>query len=193
LFKYYDDSMAFSMTASRYSHLAADDLAGRSAAPFPESVVEAAEGTSESELLGQVLRLVKAHPDGLSTSDIARAAEATHPRVSRALLRLEREREIYSTSLRGGSMKVWFPNGRLVHPYLETFKDIRGRTYRLSVQDARYGSAVQIQERSFSVLSGEKVEGAVFVDYRGVDDLIAGLTELKTRFERWEAERRVGK
>jgi hypothetical protein len=181
------------MTAARYSNLAADDLAGRSVAPAPDSTARVGEGAPDAELVGQVLRIVKAHPDGLSTSDIARAAEATHPRISRVLLRLEREREIYSTSLRGGSIKVWFPNGRLVHPYLETFKDIRGRTYRLSVQDARYGSAVQIQERSFSILNGERVEGAVFVDFRGIDDLIEGLTELKNRFEHWEAERRKGK
>jgi hypothetical protein len=178
------------MNASRYSSVDIADEPGefRSANPPP---AESAAG--DSELVGRVLRVVKAHPDGLSTSDLVRAVGATHPRVTRILLRLEREREVYSTSFKGGAIKVWFPNGRLVHPYLELFKDIRGRTYRLSVQDARYGTAVQVQERSFSVLTGERVEGAVFVDMHGLDDLIATLGELKARFERWESEQRSKK
>jgi hypothetical protein len=179
------------MSETRYARLAADDLTGRSKNTVPQADAVGAELAPESELIGRVLRLVKAHPDGLSTSDIARAASATHPRVTRVLLQLEREREVYSTTFKGGSIKVWFPNGRLVHPYLEIFKEIRGRTYRMSVQDARYGNAVQVQERSFSVLTGERVEGAVFVDLNGLDDLIQGLTDLKSRFERMETERRA--
>lgn len=163
------------------------------AGPLSKPVIVPNEGslTPESELMGRIVRVVKAHPDGLSTSDISRAVSATHPRVTRALLQLDREREVYSTTFKGGAIKVWFPNGRLVHPYLELFREIRGRTYRLTVQDARYGSAVQIQERSFSVLTGERVEGAVFVDLNGLEDLIDGLSELKARFERMETERKV--
>jgi hypothetical protein len=181
------------MSETRYARLAAADLSGRSRNPVPEAEPRVGVLAPESELMGQVLRLVKAHPDGLSTSDIARAASATHPRVTRVLLQLEREREVYSTTFKGGSIKVWFPNGRLVHPYLEIFKEIRGRTYRMSVQDARYGNAVQIQERSFSVLTGERVEGAVFVDLSGLGDLIEGLSDLKSRFERMDTERREKK
>jgi hypothetical protein len=181
------------MNANRYARLAADDLAGQAKGGDVSGGDAATELVPESELVGQVLRIVKAHPDGLSTADISRVASVTHPRVTRVLLQLEREREVYSTSFKGGTIKVWFPNGRLVHPCLELFKEIRGRTYRLAVQDARYGNAVQIQERSFSVVSGERVEGAVFVDLRGLDDLIQGLTELKSRFDRMETEQRSGK
>jgi hypothetical protein len=70
----------------------------------------------------------------------------------------------------------------LIHPYLELFREIRGKTYRVTVQEARTGPSVQIQERSYSLLTGDRVEGAVFVEFDSLDELIEMLNEIKGRY-----------
>lgn len=148
--------------------------------PVPESQEEILVPKSPDRI-SDVLRVVKANPDGATASDIARVLGMSPPTALRLLRELEREREVYSRTLR--RLQIWYPNGRLIHPYLEIFKEIRGRTYRFTIQEARSGPAVQIQERSFSVLTGEHVDGAIFVDYAGLDDLEAAIKELRERYE----------
>ena len=131
----------------------------------------------------KILHIVKSHADGVSTSEVARALGVTTPTARSALREIEREREIYSKSFGKNEIQVWFPNGRIVHPYLELFKDLRGKTYRYTVQEGRSGPIVQIQERSFSLLRGDRVEGAVFFDYAMVDEFVNALLEIKTRYE----------
>jgi hypothetical protein len=129
----------------------------------------------------KVLRIVKSKPDGIGTSDVAKALEISFNTTVKMLRELEMEREIYSVKI--GKATAWHPNGRLVHPYLELFKELRGTPYRVSVQEGRSGPIVQIQERSYSLLSGERVEGAIFVEYANLEGLIDALNEIKTRFE----------
>ena len=129
----------------------------------------------------RTLRIVKSKPDGIGTSDIAKALGVSFNTTIKALRELEMEREIYSVKI--GRSTAWHPNGRLVHPYLELFKEFRGTPYRISIQEGRGGPMVQIQERSYSLLTGEHVEGAVFVEFANLDNLIEALDEIKARFE----------
>lgn len=136
-----------------------------------------------------VLQIVKGQPAGITTSEIRGALDRVYDlRLStntlvRILRGLEHAREVYSRPGPKTAPYVWYPNGRVVHPYLEIFREIRGKTYRVTVQEARGGPAVQVQERSWSLLTGERVEGAIFVDYAGLDDLIDLLHEIKARYE----------
>jgi DNA-binding transcriptional ArsR family regulator len=131
-----------------------------------------------------VLQIVKSHPDGVTGADIAAALSLSHPTAMRLLRELEREREIYSRQLR--SIQVWYPNGRMVHPHLQAVRELRGKTYRATVQEGRAGPLVQVQERSYSLLHGERVDGAIFIDYAALDDFIQLLRELAERYERFE-------
>lgn len=139
----------------------------------------------------KIVQAVKASPDGISTADVARATGVSLPTAKRILVELEKEREVYSRSHTERRILVWYPNGRIVHQFLEVQKEIRGKTYRATVQEGRAGPAIQIQERSFSLLDGERVEGAIFVDYESIDDLLALLSELRHRFESYESSRRM--
>ncbi len=126
-----------------------------------------------------VLQVVKAHSDGVRTSEVAAALEQSSmnlaPNTLLKLLRsLEHAREIYSRAGPKGGPRICYPNGRLIHPFLEIYREIRGKTYRVTVQDARTGPAIQIQERSYSLLTGDRVEGAIFVEY----DSLGELTEM---------------
>lgn len=130
------------------------------------------------------LQIVKSNPDGLTGADVAEALAVSHPTAMRLLRELEREREIYSRQLR--SIQVWYPNGRMVHPHLQIIRELRGKTYRASVQEGRAGPLVQIQERSYSLLNGERVDGAVFVDYAAITDFIELLKDLAARYDQFE-------
>lgn len=142
----------------------------------------------EAERKHIILQLVRSHKDGVSTSDVAHGLNVANATAQKTLTELEREREVYSRSHTRRNILLWYPNGRLVHPYLEIFKELRGKTYRVTVQEGRSGAQVQLQERSFSLLSGERVEGAVFVDYNSLEDLIDMLQEIKKRYESVEME-----
>jgi DNA-binding LacI/PurR family transcriptional regulator len=136
-----------------------------------------------------VLQAVKTSPDGISTVDVARVSGLSVPTAKRVLAELEKEREVYSRSHTEKHILVWYPNGKIVHQYLEIQREMRGKTYRVTIQEGRSGPAVQIQERRFSLLDGERVEGAIFIDYEAVDDLCGLLAELKQRYESYEAGR----
>ncbi len=140
---------------------------------------------------GIILQLVKSHSDGISVRDIADYLEVTPKTVLKKLRSLEADRELYSKKM--GNANYWFPNGRLIHPYLEFFSDFRGKPYRFSVQEGRFGPLIQIQERSFSLLHGEKIDGAIFIEYDLIEDLIDSLQSLKDRYEIYESKIEVTK
>lgn len=135
-----------------------------------------------------ILQIVKAHPDGIPVSKIADALDASNETVRSALRELEKEREVYHKQHEHGNAQIWYPNGRLVHPYLEVEVEVRGKPYKLSIQEARQGPAVQLQEKSYSLLRGERVEGAIFVPYDSLDDLIESIEQLRDRYENFQDE-----
>ncbi|MEA3144592.1 MAG: hypothetical protein QOG31_1916 [Thermoplasmata archaeon] len=137
-------------------------------------------GHSAEDLMAPLSQLVAAHPDGVSTPDLAQAVSTTAPTAQKALQLLEKERHIYSRRI--GKTTIWYPNGRLVHPYLQLKKEMRGRIYNFTVREGRAGPTIQVLERSFSVLNGERTEGSIFVETATLKEFIAALEELAERF-----------
>lgn len=132
----------------------------------------------------KIYKIVKNKSDGVSAGEIAEILEKTKNTVLKELRALESEREIYSAKV--GNTLVWYPNGRLIHPYLETFIEMRGKPYRLSIQEGKSGPLLQIQERSYSLLDGERVEGAIFLEYDAIEELVKGIDEIRNRFSNYE-------
>lgn len=161
-------------TTRRTSVLSAQDFVGGNRparmAPLPDG-----------DHLARVLQVVKSSPNGITANAVAKVVGLTRPTVLLALRELERRREVYPSPSGLGTIRLWFPNGRMVHPYLETFKELRGKTYRFTVQEGRSGPLLQIQERSYSLLQGERVEGAIFIEYACLDDFQEGLEQIKQR------------
>lgn len=152
------------------------------AADFVDSEADAIVGDDSVE--NKILNIVRYNPDGVPTSVMKDALEITVNTALKVLRSLEAEREIYSAKI--GKTLVWYPNGRLIHPYLETFKELCGKPYRFSIQEGRRGPMVQIQERSYSLLRGERVEGAIFVELGNLEEFIEGLSEIRDRFRNLE-------
>jgi hypothetical protein len=164
--------------APRASRLAAEDF-------LPQSLPQVGS-PADATLAQKVLQIVKGSGDGASTADIAQAVRVSGPTALKVLKELEREREVYSRSHTKRPILIWYPNGRLIHPYLEVYRELRGKTYRASIQEGRSGPTVQLQERSFSLLSGERVEGAIFVDLTSLEEFIETLNELKRKYETFD-------
>lgn len=173
LHEYWGDSMA--TTTHRTSSLSARDFVGGGGNRLVRSDLRSGDYRS------RILRVVKSSPDGVTANTVAKLVGVTRPTALLALRELERAREVYSSPAGLGAVRLWYPNGRMVHPYLELFKDLRGRTYRFSVQEGRTGPMIQIQERSYSLLQGDKVEGAIFVEQACLEDFQEALAELSRR------------
>lgn len=133
-----------------------------------------------------VLRLVRAHADGITTPEIASALGIAPQTVRRACLDLEREREMTPRAI--GKTVLWVPTGSPLHPYLEFFKEIRGKPYRFSVINGRRGARIQIQERSYSLVDGERVEGGIFLEAEALDEFLDALSDLKVRHKQIETK-----
>ena len=158
------------------------DLTGVSTKRFISDTEE--KLTNKITLEDKIYKLVKNKADGISAGEIAKILEITKNTALKVLRTLEAEREIYSTKV--GNTLVWYPNGRLIHPYLEIFIEIRGKPYRISLQEGRRGPMLQIQERSYSLLEGERIEGAIFIEYDAIEELIKGISEIRERFSNYQ-------
>lgn len=160
-----------------------DQLNGRDF--FEDDDGHASSGPDLNNVLLSVVRNAK---EGAVTNDVRRAAEdmgakATTSTVLNHLRELEREREVYSRRIGAKGTLIWYPNGRLVHPYLESFLELRDKVYRLTVQEGRSRPLLQIQERSFSLAGGEKIDGAIFIDLDDVEALLQAVQELRNRLD----------
>lgn len=169
------------VSQARITNLIANDFVGPAAGPT--------EDLGHQLHRKKIIQAVKASPDGISTVDVARVAGVSVPTAKRILAELEKEREVYSRTHTEKRIMIWYPNGKIIHQYLEVQRELRGKTYRVTAQEGRAGPVVQIQERRFSLLDGEHVEGAIFVDYESVGDLCELLSELKRRYESFESGR----
>lgn len=151
---------------------------------FPDEEEEGEELPNTTKR--RIKKVVKRHPDGVAAPEVAGLVDVAESTARRHLNELKREREVYSRKV--SDTTVWYPNGELIHPYLRFAIDLKGKTYRFSVQEGRSGPLVQIQERSYSLLDGESVEGAIFVEYDELDGFAEALEELRTRFETYQRD-----
>ncbi|MBI2077220.1 MAG: helix-turn-helix transcriptional regulator [Euryarchaeota archaeon] len=153
---------------------------------FDQPLTLSVQGKSAEDLMVPISQLVAAQPDGMATTDLADHLGVSPPTVQKALERLERERHVYSRTV--GKTHVWYPNGRLIHPYLQLRKEANGRIYLFVAREGRAGPLIQIVEKSFSLLSGEKTEGSIFVEEAALDDFAKGLEELQARLKTHRAQ-----
>lgn len=171
----------------KIDNLSANDFIPDDAVDEPAAV---SRESNESVVGSTIADLVKSHPDGITTSDILQALsdlemKSTRPTVLRILRDLEAAREVYARE--GVKPILWFPNGKLVHPYLEMFRETGGKTFRGTVQRGRHGPAIQLQERTFSLMSGERIDGAVFIPWESVEDILELLVQLRERYKNLES------
>ena len=99
---------------------------------------------------------------------------------------LVHQREIYSRVVPGIKATLYYPNGRLIHKYLQESREIGSQIFRVSVHEGRRSPRVQIQERRYTLLEGERVEGSIFVDVENVEEMLRLIQQVMDRLNATE-------
>lgn len=133
-----------------------------------------------------VLQHTRQREDGTTVTEVAQATNIPRHRVRALLSELEQEREIYSRRIIGSNAIIYYPNGKLIHKYLQRSKEFGSQIFRISFHEGRTAPRVQIQERRFSLLDGERIEGSVFVDFNNLDGFMDFLNQMKKDFQNFE-------
>jgi hypothetical protein len=171
-------------------------------APDPLSEVSVADILGEKDKLEEpgtrgiwsmVATLVRLNPDGVTAQMVARSAGISPTWAKQVLEELLHQREVYSRVVPGVRAKLYYPNGKLVHKFLQDSKEFGEQIFRVSIHEGRRSNRVQIQERRFSLLEGEKVEGSIFVDLENVSELISFIKEVLGRMDQLSATEELEK
>lgn len=136
-----------------------------------------------SEYLSEKIReYVHEHPEGVSTTIIAEKY-GIQPLIARNHLEaLSKLREIYSINV-NRSTKMYFPNGKLIHPYLQSKREFGDKSFKLSINQVGEKEVLHIQELKYSLLTGEKPEGGLLIDIKNIDDLMEEINKLLNKLE----------
>ena len=119
-----------------------------------------------------ILTYLRQNPEGVTARMVSMHANISITYAKQLLEELSHQREIYKRMVPGMTAVMYYPNGKLVHKYLQVSKDFGTQIFRVSVHEGRKSDRVQIQERRYTLLEGEKVEGSIFIDLKNVAGLI---------------------
>src|SRR2546426_335788 len=119
-----------------------------------------------------ILSFVRQNADGVTAQMVSKVAKTGLTWTKQLLEQLEHQREIYSRSIPGLKAKMYYPNGRLIHKYLQDSREFGPQIFRVSVHEGRRTPRVQVQERRFTLLEGEKIEGSIFIDLDNLEALL---------------------
>lgn len=141
---------------------------------------------TSGDIISLALGIVRHNPDGVTSKMVADGIGVTERRARDILKELVMRREIYDRDVPGIKSKLYYPNGKLVHKYLQESREFGNQIFRLSMHEGKRGHRMQIQERKFSLLSDETVEGAIFVDADHARDFAEFIIETLNKFENFD-------
>lgn len=154
--------------------------------------VEEEDNVQSGEVMSLALAFIRQYPEGATSKMVADVLGVTERRTRDILKELVMKREIYDRDVPGLKGKLYYPNGKLVHKYLQGSKELGGQIFRLSYHEGKRTPRLQIQERKYSLLDGESVEGAIFIDADQVRDLAEFMLEMATKFDAFDATKPDG-
>ncbi len=138
-----------------------------------------------------VLAYVRQNPDGVTVQMVASDAHIGGTWAQKVLDDLVHQRELYSRIVPGVKATLYYPNGKLIHKFLQESREIGDQIFRVSVHEGRRSPRVQVQERRFTLLDGERVEGSIFVDVESVPALLELMKDVVTRLNNQELVSRL--
>ncbi|MDK2825652.1 MAG: hypothetical protein PWQ44_828 [Methanolobus sp.] len=138
-----------------------------------------------------VLNIVRQYPEGITVKAISSFLNLSENRVRDILDEFVLRREIYKRKVPGSKSVLYYPNGKLIHKYLQESRDYGEQIFRLSYHEGKKTARLQIQERKFTLLEGEKVEGSIFIDVENIPLLIEFIKELDMKFNNYTLEEQL--
>lgn len=139
-------------------------------------------GKDDLGIRGAILNYIRHNPDGVTVRMVSDMLGIDYHRAYMVMKELVMSRELYSRKVGGIKNDLYYPNGKMVHKYLQESKDFGDQTFRISFHEGKKGPRVQIQERRYSLLEGEKVEGTIFLDVNKAEDILQFFLDMYTKF-----------
>ena len=137
-----------------------------------------------------VLSMIRQNPEGITVKMVSKAADISEDRARVILDDLCKQREIYDRKVAGIKSKLYYPNGKLIHKYLQESRDLGSQIFRLSFHEGTRTPRLQIQERKYTLLDGEKVEGSIFIDIDQTESFINFLEEMLVIYNQFIIEKK---
>lgn len=131
---------------------------------------------------GAILNYSRQNPDGVTVRMASESLGIDYHRAYVIMKELVSSRELYSRKVGGIKNDLYYPNGKMIHKYLQESKDFGDQTFRVSFHEGKKGPRIQIQERRYTLLEGEKVEGTIFLEVSHAEDIIQLFQDMYTKF-----------
>jgi DNA-binding transcriptional ArsR family regulator len=119
--------------------------------------------------------------EGLTVEEVIKMTGFSRPSVSKHLAALSSLREVFSIK-KNDKLRLYFPNGRPLHSVGKVRLDKVNHIFEISLnQGPRDELFFYVQERRYSLMEGERTEGAVMIPVEHADEFVKALYELKER------------
>ena len=145
-----------------------------------ESFRKLSPATKADMLIGYIKKHIREHPDGIVAPIIARDLKLSQTTVNKHLDYLVATRQIYKKEYSPRNV-IYFPNGRLSHPYFEMNIDVPGQRFRISLIENQRGKFLYLQEIQNTPSSGENVTGGIIIKKENAEILANGIFKLLDR------------
>jgi len=148
---------------------------------------ESVEGSNPSGIRSTILNYVRQNTDGVTVSMVSKHLEVSTQRAREVLNELVMKRDLYKRSV-SDKVILYYPNGKLIHKYLQDSKDFGNQIFRISFHEGKKGPMIQIQERKFTLIEGERVEGSIFIDLDTAQKFKEFLDDMLKRYSTFNEE-----
>jgi hypothetical protein len=129
-----------------------------------------------------ILNYVKEYNEGVTAQMVADNVKMSLSHTRDILDDLCLKRDLYKRKVPGIKQNLYYPNGKLIHKYLQSSRDMGDQIFRISFHEGWKTPRIQIQERKYTLLEGENVEGSIFIDLDNLTPLMDFLNEMMTQY-----------
>lgn len=156
------------------------------AIPFDKESIEHLSSEKREDMIRLMIKqMLKQHPEGITASDLSEISGLSVITVRKHLDFLTAIREAYDRSYRG-RLTIYFPNGRLVHPYSDSILEAGSSIFSFQRVENAYGSFIYIQERKKDLYTNKtRTVGGIMIGKDNVDELLDKLREVA---EEWKKD-----
>jgi hypothetical protein len=142
-----------------------------------ESIIQLSPEKREEVIRLMVKQTLDSHPEGMTAFDVAELCGLSLVTARKHLDFLTAVREAYEKTYRP-RFSIYFPNGRLVHPYSDSILNAREAIYSFQRLDNTFGKFIYVQERKKDAHTGKtKTVGGILIETQFTDKFIEKLRE----------------
>lgn len=132
-----------------------------------------------------IKRILNEHPEGVTCPDLSEITGLSIKTVRKHLDFLTAVREAYKKEY-GARLAVYFPNGKLIHPYSDTIRKIGESIFSFQRIENTWGKFIYVQERKKDPYTNKtKTVGGIMIHKESIEKFIEALKEEQ---ECWQIE-----